>query len=74
MIQKGDRIRVLPNLQEELDKLGFNPDEARAFAAQFAGTIQTAHQIWADPHEFPAQTYVTVDLCCEIPIQCCEPA
>lgn len=70
MIQKGDRIRILPNLQEELNKLGFHPAEARAFAARFAGTIQTAHDVWPETDE---QTYVTVDLCCEVPIQCCEP-
>lgn len=70
MIQKGDHIRILPNLQEELNKLGFHPAEARAFAARFAGTIQIVYDVW---HETDEQTYVTVELCCEVPIQCCEP-
>jgi len=68
-IQKGDHIRILPNLKEELIKLTFDPAEAKAFAARFVGTTQTAHQVWVDDG---VQTYVTVDLCCEVPIQCCE--
>lgn len=70
LITKGQKIRINPNLQEELNKLGFDPGEARAFAARFAGTKQTAHDIWTGDE---GQRFVTIDLCCEVPIQCCDP-
>ena len=69
MIEKGSKIRVSDNLKQKLEELDFFKDEARIFAARFAGTIQTAHDIWTDSD---GRTYVTVDLCCEIPIECCE--
>ncbi len=71
-ITKGSTIRILPNLQEVMNQLGFDSATSRAFAARFSGTKQTAHAIWMD--EDSGTTYVTVDLCREIPIQCCEPA
>lgn len=69
-ITKGSRIRILPNLQEVMNELEFEPATARAFAARFAGTEQTAYDIWTGDE---GQRFVTVDLCCEVPIQCCEP-
>lgn len=70
-IKVHDKIRILPTLRDELVKLGFAPKEAQGFHDRFARTTQEAHAIWTD--EDSGVTFVTVDLCCEVPIQCCEP-
>lgn len=67
-IKKGDRIKILPNLLGELRRLKFEAPEP--FAHKWGGVICTAHDLWTDAD---GQVYVTVDLCCEVPIQCCEP-
>lgn len=67
-IVKLDKIKIKDNLTEELKKLGFDliPQDRMK---KFEGTEQTAYDIWKDTD---GQIYVTVELCCEIPIQCCE--
>lgn len=68
-ITAGASVRILPNIQEVMGERGFDPAVCRSFAARFAGTLQTAFCIWQD---VDGHTYVTIDLCREIPIECCE--
>jgi hypothetical protein len=68
MIEKGQKIRIKDNLRDILTELQFEQPTVERMAELFTGTEQTAHAIWKDEE----QEYVTIDLCCEIPIQCCE--
>lgn len=70
-IQVNDRIHIKGNLKAVLDRLGFLPETAQAMGKRWGGTNAVAHAIWTD--EDSGTTYVTVDLCCEIPLECCEP-
>jgi len=67
MILKGDKIRVKDNVVSELLNLGFEESSSKSMK-MFENTEQTAH----DVYEHKGQTYITVDLCCEIPLQCVE--
>ena len=67
MIKKGDKVKVKNNLVEELLKMGFDKSSAESMSI-FENTEQTAFSVYKDAGE----EYVTIDLCCEIPIQCCE--
>lgn len=71
-IKVNDLIKIKRNLMTEMVRLGFAPPVAQDFQDRYASTTQKAHAIWTE--EVSKQTYVTIDLCCEIPIQCCEPA
>lgn len=68
MIQKGSKIRIKNNLAEVMKALGMEAETIVSFCGTFMGTQRIAYDIWKDG----AQEYVTVDLCCEMPIQCCE--
>jgi hypothetical protein len=68
MIQKGQRIRIKENLRDVLTELLFEQHTVERMSELFTGTEQVAHCIWKDGD----QEYVTIELCCEIPIQCCE--
>lgn len=61
-------IRILENLPSVLTQLKFDQDAIDG-SRRFIGTEQTAHHVWKDSD---GQEYVTIDLCVEIPIQCCE--
>jgi hypothetical protein len=74
LIRQGDKIRILKNLGEVLVELEYDARTAQNMHDRFAGTEQTAYAIWLDHIGEKHTTYVTVDLCCEIPIQCCERA
>jgi len=67
MIIKGDKIKVKDNVVSELLKLGFDSGSAKSMSV-FENTEQTAYDVYEDE----GTTYVTVEMCCEIPIQCCE--
>lgn len=66
----GDIVTVKDNLKEELLKLDFVEVVAESMAERFVGTKQEIFQLWTD--EESGQEYATVDLCCEIPVQCLE--
>lgn len=70
MIKKGDKIKVKENVVSELLKLGFEESSAKSMSI-FENTKQTAYDVYED-EDNKGQFYVTVDLCCEIPVQCCE--
>lgn len=64
----GDIVIVKNNLKEELLKLEFDEITSESMAERFVGTKQEIFQLWTD--EESGQEYATVDLCCEIPVQC----
>ena len=64
----GDLVIVKANLKEELIKLTFDKTTAESMANQFVGTKQEILALWTDNDD--GQEYATVDLCCEIPVQC----
>lgn len=64
----GDIVIVKNNLEEELLKLKFDEITSKSMAERFVGTKQEIFQLWTD--EESGQEYATVDLCCEIPVQC----
>lgn len=66
----GDKVRVKDNLKEELLKLKFGEATSDGMAERFTGTKQEIFALWSD--EESEQEYATVDLCCEIPVQCLE--
>ncbi len=67
-VKVGDVVIVKDNLKQELIKLTFDDITAEGMAERFVGTKQKIFQLWAD--EESGQEYATVDLCCEIPVQC----
>lgn len=66
----GDKVRVKDNLKEELLKLTFGEATSEGMAERFAGTEQEIFALWTD--EESGQKYATIDLLCEIPVQCLE--
>lgn len=79
-IKKGDKIRIKDNLMDELIRVGFNKDEMASFVDEFKGKICKAHDVYQDTDqkingviiEGTNEWFVTVDLCCETPINACE--
>lgn len=65
----GDRVIVKNNLEEELLKLTFGKETTKRMAEHFVGTEQEVFALWTNED---GQVYATVDLCCEIPVQCLE--
>ena len=70
MIKVGDKIRIKDNLFSELGRIGFDTEEALMFSNKWAGITCLALHIWTDDNE--GERYITVALCCEIPIAACE--
>lgn len=66
----GDKVRVKDNLKEELLRLAFGEATSEGMAERFAGTEQEIFALWTD--EESGQKYATIDLLCEIPVQCLE--
>ena len=64
----GDKVIVKNNLREELRKLKFCETTCEAMEERFVGTICEVFNLWSED----GQEYATVDLCCEIPVQCLE--
>lgn len=58
-------VRILPNVTAELTELGF--DDPHVLDA-LVGSEHNVLDVWFDGE----QGYLTVDLCVEIPEQCCE--
>lgn len=69
-IKIGDKVIVKNNLEKELLNLGFDKITSKNIAKAFVGTVQEILDLWTD--EDSGQEYATVDLCCEIPVQCLE--
>lgn len=68
-MEKNNIIIIKDNLEEVMNKIGFEPEESKRFAKLYSGTQQTVFTIWTDND---GQEYATIDLCVEIPLQCCE--
>jgi len=68
-MEKNDIIIIKDNLEKVMNKIGFEPEESKRFAKLYSGTQQTVCAIWTDSD---GQKYATIDLCVEIPLQCCE--
>lgn len=79
-IKKGDTIRIKENLMDELVRCGFNKEEMQSFVQQFEGKIVKALDVYqdVDKHfdgikiEGSNEWFVTVELCCEVPLNACE--
>lgn len=67
-MQIGDRVLIEDNLEEVMKDLGFDDCVAERAASLYPGQIFTAHDIWEDDD---GEKFVTIDLCVEIPVQCC---
>ena len=66
----GDFVKVKNNLEEEMNKIGFEKECIDSFVPNFVGTEQEIFNIW---HDDDSNTdFATVDLGCEIPLQCLE--
>lgn len=79
-IKKGDKIIIKSNLMDELIRVGFSSEEMKSFVEEFEGKECIAYDIYQDIDKDIAgikiegsnEWYVTVDLCCEIPLNACE--
>lgn len=69
MIKVGDKVRVKENLPKAMRELEFIEEEIPSFCRKFVNTEQEVFSIWTDDD---GTEYATVDLCCEIPLQCLE--
>lgn len=66
----GDKVKVKENLPKVMRDLGFIKEEIPDFCRRFGKTTQEILPIWHD--EDTNIDYATVDLCCEIPMECLE--
>lgn len=69
IMKVGDRVIVKDNLKDELKKLTFKDYTCESMQERFAGTEQEIFSLWKNDD---GQEYATIDLCCEIPVQCLE--
>lgn len=67
-IKKGDKIKIDGSVAPQLVSLGFDPVQANSISNRWACCNTTAKAVWSDDK----QTWVTVDLCVEIPVECCR--
>lgn len=67
-MKKGDKILIKDNLEYHMKRLEFNDYDIRNIVKKYVGTVQTVYDIWKDENE----TFVTIDMCVEIPIESCE--
>lgn len=65
----GDKVIVKDNLKDELKKLTFDDSTCENMHDRFANTEQEIFALWKNDD---GQEYATVDLCCEIPVQCLD--
>ena len=65
----GDKVIVKDNLESELRRLTFRESTCERMAERFIGTEQEVFALWTNED---GQEYATIDLCCEIPVQCLE--
>ena len=69
-MKAGDRVLVKDNLAKELIRLKFDVRTVNNMVRRFVGSTITIQSLWTD--DLDGQQYATVDLCCEIPVQCLE--
>lgn len=67
-IKVGDQIRIKENLMDELVRVGFKKEEMETFVKRFKGKNASALDVYQQDGEW----FVTVKLCCEIPLRACE--
>lgn len=79
-IKTGDQIIVKENLMNELVRCGFNEQEMESFVERFKGKKLKVLNVYQDVDKevygvfIPGSNewYVTVEMCCEIPLDACE--
>jgi len=79
-IKKGDIIRIKENLMNEFIRCGFSHDDVQHLVSETVGKTKKALDIWQDVDKEidgkhlkgSNEWFVTIDLCCEIPIKACE--
>lgn len=67
-MKKGDRILIKDNLEYHMKRLEFDDYDIKNITKKYVGTVQTVYDIWKDADD----TFVTIDMCVEIPIESCE--
>lgn len=80
LIKKGDKIKIKENLMEEFIRCGFNKDDIESFVNEFKGKTTEALDVWQDTDKQidgkvfrgSNEWFVTIDLCCEVPINSCQ--
>jgi len=65
----GSEVRIKENLLDEMRKLEFEESSIESMSV-LIGKEKEVYFLWIDRPS--GQAYATVDLCCEIPIQCLE--
>lgn len=68
MIRQGDVVAINNDLGEVMFRLGFDDDTCSEFQERFAGTRQTVYAVWQAED---GVRFATIDLCTEIPLECC---
>jgi len=66
----NDKVLIKDNLLVELLRLEFTEETAKSFSKKFTGKKKKIYDIWTDKDS--EQQYATIDLCCEVPLQCLE--
>lgn len=69
MVKVGDKVKIKDNLTDELRRLTFEKSTCEIMSEAFVGTEQEVFALWKNED---GQEYATIDLCCEIPVQCLE--
>lgn len=64
----GDTIRVLGTLYERMVAIGFEKNACDTFRTKYTGRTFQALDVWQDD----GQWYVTIEMCVEIPAECCQ--
>jgi hypothetical protein len=79
-IKKGDTIRIKENLMDEFIRCGFSEVDVEQLVSEVKGKTRVAFDVWQDVDKViddkqfkgSGEWYVTIDLCCEIPLAACE--
>jgi len=72
MIAINDKVVISQRLGKRLVELGFDPIESASMHNVWAGRIVTVLDIWTDNIDNERVEFATVDLCNEIPLDCCS--
>lgn len=71
-IKVGDKVKIKSNLRAELSRLRFIPTAIDKTVDRWQGKTLEALDVYIDKDNGTNEYFVTVELCVEIPINCCE--